>query len=522
MHTPGHTPEHLIVPRHRHRERRPSRWARSPATSSSWATSAVPTCSSARRGQAGTMEAGARQLFRSLRRFARAARLSAALARPRRRLGVRQGARRGAAVDARLRAPVQLGVRRSTTKTRSCGPCSRASPSRRAYFAEMKRINRDGPRVLGAPHPPAAGRRRRRGHGARGRRDRGGHPSRARVRRPRVCRAPSTSRPAAHSPRGPDGCCPTTATSYLSPTTGPATPRTTCCAGSPASGSTAWRAWPGPRWSTAGARGRGRCRRSRASITSSSTRRRRRRRCRARRAHGSRMGGRTPAGRGEHPARRACSPGWSSCPADRPLVVHCQAGGRAAIAASVLSARGVTDLRLYGGGYAEWSAAGHPIASGAASEGRERPAGALGSWSAGRAVRGRVLLIAGRKLARADPRLHRLGRRPRRLGTGGIRRRLRPGDRGVRARLAADARRRRHLRPRQGHGARAGGRHARRLRRVSGLPLSRPRIRRAPSGRQRALRRHRPRHRDARGGRSSCCSASPRSFRSTCSTTPSA
>jgi hydroxyacylglutathione hydrolase len=47
-------------------------------------------------------------------------------------------------------------------------------------------------------------------------------------------------------------------------------------------------------------------------------------------------------------------------PRGQPLVVHCQAGGRAAIAASLLSARGVTDLRLYGGGYAEWSAAGHP------------------------------------------------------------------------------------------------------------------------------------------------------------------
>jgi hydroxyacylglutathione hydrolase len=50
---------------------------------------------------------------------------------------------------------------------------------------------------------------------------------------------------------------------------------------------------------------------------------------------------------------------------DRPLVVHCQAGGRAAIAASVLNAHGVTDLRLYAGGYTEWIAAGHPTASGA-------------------------------------------------------------------------------------------------------------------------------------------------------------
>jgi len=44
-------------------------------------------------------------------------------------------------------------------------------------------------------------------------------------------------------------------------------------------------------------------------------------------------------------------------------VVHCQAGARAAIAASVLRARGVTDLRLYGGGYAEWSAGGRPTSS---------------------------------------------------------------------------------------------------------------------------------------------------------------
>jgi hydroxyacylglutathione hydrolase len=47
----------------------------------------------------------------------------------------------------------------------------------------------------------------------------------------------------------------------------------------------------------------------------------------------------------------------------RPLVVHCQAGARAAIAASLLSAHGVTNLRLYGGGYAEWSAAGHPTSA---------------------------------------------------------------------------------------------------------------------------------------------------------------
>ena len=48
-------------------------------------------------------------------------------------------------------------------------------------------------------------------------------------------------------------------------------------------------------------------------------------------------------------------------PRGRPLVVHCQAGGRAAIAASLLQARGVGDVRLYGGGFAEWSAAGSPV-----------------------------------------------------------------------------------------------------------------------------------------------------------------
>jgi hydroxyacylglutathione hydrolase len=47
-------------------------------------------------------------------------------------------------------------------------------------------------------------------------------------------------------------------------------------------------------------------------------------------------------------------------PRGGPIVVHCQSGARAAIAASLLAARGVSDLRLYGGGYAEWSGAGQP------------------------------------------------------------------------------------------------------------------------------------------------------------------
>jgi hydroxyacylglutathione hydrolase len=43
------------------------------------------------------------------------------------------------------------------------------------------------------------------------------------------------------------------------------------------------------------------------------------------------------------------------------LIVHCQSGGRAAIAASLLAARGFKEVQLFPGGLAEWQAAGHPI-----------------------------------------------------------------------------------------------------------------------------------------------------------------
>ena len=45
-------------------------------------------------------------------------------------------------------------------------------------------------------------------------------------------------------------------------------------------------------------------------------------------------------------------------PLDRSLIVHCQSGARAAIAASLLQARGFPDVRLFAGGFAEWRAAG--------------------------------------------------------------------------------------------------------------------------------------------------------------------
>ncbi len=44
-------------------------------------------------------------------------------------------------------------------------------------------------------------------------------------------------------------------------------------------------------------------------------------------------------------------------PRDRPLIVHCQTGARAAIAASLLKARGFHDVRVFPGGFAEWQAA---------------------------------------------------------------------------------------------------------------------------------------------------------------------
>jgi hydroxyacylglutathione hydrolase len=48
-------------------------------------------------------------------------------------------------------------------------------------------------------------------------------------------------------------------------------------------------------------------------------------------------------------------------PRDRPVVVHCQSGARSAIAASVLRARGLTNVVNLTGGFADWQSAGHPV-----------------------------------------------------------------------------------------------------------------------------------------------------------------
>jgi len=48
-------------------------------------------------------------------------------------------------------------------------------------------------------------------------------------------------------------------------------------------------------------------------------------------------------------------------PRNRSLIVHCETGARAAMAASLLRARGSPDVRLFAGGFAEWRAAGLPV-----------------------------------------------------------------------------------------------------------------------------------------------------------------
>ena len=51
-------------------------------------------------------------------------------------------------------------------------------------------------------------------------------------------------------------------------------------------------------------------------------------------------------------------------PRDKLLVVHCQSGARSAIAASVLSAAGLSNVFNLTGGFASWQSAGHPVERG--------------------------------------------------------------------------------------------------------------------------------------------------------------
>ena len=51
----------------------------------------------------------------------------------------------------------------------------------------------------------------------------------------------------------------------------------------------------------------------------------------------------------------------SEIPRDVPVILHCQSGARAAIGSSILRAHGYQDVRLYGGGFGEWQGAGYPV-----------------------------------------------------------------------------------------------------------------------------------------------------------------
>lgn len=50
-------------------------------------------------------------------------------------------------------------------------------------------------------------------------------------------------------------------------------------------------------------------------------------------------------------------------PRGKQIIVHCQTGARAAIAASLLKARGFDDVSIFGGGFAEWSRSGEKVAT---------------------------------------------------------------------------------------------------------------------------------------------------------------
>jgi len=65
-------------------------------------------------------------------------------------------------------------------------------------------------------------------------------------------------------------------------------------------------------------------------------------------------------------------------PTDRPVVVHCQSGARSAIAASVLQARGVKNVVNLTGGFAAWQQAGLPVTT----AGAEQPEAALATGAA--------------------------------------------------------------------------------------------------------------------------------------------
>ena len=133
----------------------------------------APTCSSGRPRSAGDDGGRRAPALRVAAALPRAARLSPDLAGPRRRLRLRQVARRGAAIHARLREAAPTGRSVSRTRRSSCAAVLDGQPDPPRYFAVMKS---DQPRraagcVNGRPDRsgfpptagPGAGRGRRRG-----------------------------------------------------------------------------------------------------------------------------------------------------------------------------------------------------------------------------------------------------------------------------------------------------------------------------------------------------------------------
>ncbi len=65
--------------------------------------------------------------------------------------------------------------------------------------------------------------------------------------------------------------------------------------------------------------------------------------------------------------------GLDRLPRDRPLVLSCQSGSRSAIAASLLRARGFENVVNLSGGFDEWRASGHPVEAGAVGRAKSVP-----------------------------------------------------------------------------------------------------------------------------------------------------
>ena len=75
-------------------------------------------------------------------------------------------------------------------------------------------------------------------------------------------------------------------------------------------------------------------------------------------------------------------------PRDRPVIVQCQGGTRSAVGASVLRAHGVHDVANLAGGFTAWCAAGLPVEGGAAARGAAAGGAAASGTAAGGAAAG--------------------------------------------------------------------------------------------------------------------------------------